>query len=186
MHYCSLAIMFPLGYICDQIINSVCFQRFNRLAINTSDAPSVKLPLSSPISSRLPSFSSSNVREAANNGARLQRVRIARVCMFFYSSEISLQLSVIYTKRATHLTRPRAHARAYTYTHTQGPLCCLCTSGCESVCLHVCAFSSVHCCLIESSIVSNDPSSFLLFYPDQRAKSCCKDENEGLSVIPRQ
>lgn len=178
--------MFPLGYICDQIINSVCFQRFNRLAINTSDAPLVKLPLSSPISSCLPSFSFSNVREAANNGARLQRVRIARVCMFFYSSEISLQLSVIYTKRATHLTRRRAHARAHTHTHTHGLLCCLCTSGCKRVCLHVCAFSSVHCCLIESSIVSNDPSSFLLFYPDQRAKSCCKDENEGLSVIPRQ
>lgn len=33
------SILFPLAYISDQIMNSVRFQRFNRLAINTSDAP---------------------------------------------------------------------------------------------------------------------------------------------------
>lgn len=135
-------------------------------------------PFSGPISSCPPSFSSSNVREAASNGARLQRVHVAGVRVFFYSSEISLQLSIIHTQRATHLTR--AHAR------TRTSVCSLYTSGCGCVrlyvCVCVCVFSSLRCRLIESSIVSNDPSPILLFYPDQRAKSCCEDENEGLSL----
>ena len=63
---------------------------------------------------------------------------------------------------------------------------CACLCVCVCVCARVCAFSSVHCGLIESSIVSNDPSLILLFYPDQRAKSCCEDENEGVSPSPKQ
>lgn len=80
VHCCSLAIVSPLECINDLIMNSACFQRFNCLAINTSNAPSVKLP---PISSSFPSFLSSNVRKAGSNGARLQRVRMACACMCF-------------------------------------------------------------------------------------------------------
>lgn len=47
----------------------------------------------------------------------------------------------------------------------------------------MCTFSSVHCCLIESSTVSNDPSSFLLFNPDQRAKAAVRSRMKApLSV----
>lgn len=46
------------------------------------------------------------------------------------------------------------------------------------VCLYAHALISACCGLIESSIVSNDPCAVLLFYPDQRAKSCCEDKKE--------
>lgn len=45
VHCCSLAIVSPLERINDQIMNPACFQCFYCLAINTSNAPSVKLPL---------------------------------------------------------------------------------------------------------------------------------------------
>lgn len=127
-------------------------------------------PFSCPISSCSPSFSSSNVHKAASNGVRLQlSARSLCACESFYCSKISLQLSIIYT--GGHTFDPS--------THTYNSVCFICTSGCDSVCLSVCAyvwaFISVRWSLIESSIASNDPSSILLFHPDQRAKSCCED-----------
>lgn len=111
-------------------------QRFNRLAINTSDAPSVKLPHLLPPSS----FSSSNVREAASNGAILRWAHVAceLVCecvfFFFYDSGISLQLSIIHTEKATHLTR--------THTGTRTSSCSHYTSGCVLVCVHLALYAA--------------------------------------------
>ena len=55
------------------------------------------------------------------------------VCVCFsYSSEISPQLSIIHTQRATHTFDP------YTCSRTHTSVCSLGTSGCVCVCVCVC------------------------------------------------
>lgn len=112
--HCSVSIVFPLEYINDQIMNSACFQRFS-----CDGYKYVRCPFSEITShcifrpSSLPSFLSSNVREAGSNGARLQRVHTACACIFFFScTEISLQLSVILAqkKKSPHIWPIPIHA----------------------------------------------------------------------------
>lgn len=70
----------------------------------------------------------------------------------------------------------------HTLRHARTWMCSIHTSGwdwiCVCACLYARALISACCGLIESSIVSNDPCAVLLFYLDQRAKSCCDDKKE--------
>lgn len=146
------------------------------MAINTSDAPSVKLlptafPDPPPYHHFYPLMYVKLAVMVLDYKECTQLVHVS-----FSRSEISLQLSVILVKKkkkkSTHLTHSYIRTHSFQYS--------LYTSGCERLCW--CEFSSVHCCLIESFIVSNDPRAFLLFHPDQRAKSCCEDENRSVSL----
>lgn len=103
------------------------------------------------------------------------RVHTAALLWFFFFKNIfkpSLELNVIHTQRDDHTfhlcTGTQAHTHLLSLSlhlsfslHLRVPVR-------ECVCVFAVSFAKR--CLIESSVVSNDPSSFLLFYVDQRLK----------------